>query len=134
MMKMEQWDVQQAAYGKPDGFTDRSLKGRWFCFDGGLNRMRFFIRALPVWLLMGAVWAVAQHVFWLYVVYLPLLWSLLSLVSRRAHDLGRGEWPVIIGTFIPVVNFFLSLYLLFAQGTAGPNEYGLDPLEYPYDV
>ena len=30
--------------------------------------------------------------------------------------------------FIPIVNFFVALYLLFAIGTIGPNQYGPDPL------
>jgi len=29
--------------------------------------------------------------------------------------------------FIPVVNLVLGLYLLFADGTVGPNQFGEDP-------
>ncbi len=133
-MEVEQWEKQQAAYRTADGFTDKSVKGMWFTFEGRLNRMRYFLRVLPVYLLMGAVYAITHHVVWLAVLYLPILWSLLSLVSRRAHDLGREPWPFWIAVCLPVLNIAVGLYLLFKHGTHGANRYGLDPTEYPYDI
>lgn len=133
-MKVEQWEEMQAAYGTADGFTDKSVTGMWFTFDGRLNRMRYFLRVLPVYLLMGAVTAISQHVWWLCVAYLPILWSLFSLVSRRAHDLGHRPWPFWIAVCLPLVNLFAGLYLLLRHGEHGPNPYGLDPTEYPYDI
>ncbi len=133
-MEVEQWEKMQAAYTTPDGFTDKSVRGMWFTFDGRLNRMRYFLRVLPVYLLMGAVWAIMHHVWWLGVLYLPILWSFLSLVSRRAHDLGHSPWGWMIAACLPAVNVFAGLYLLFRHGAHGPNRYGLDPTEYPYDV
>ena len=50
------------------------------------------------------------------------------LSIRRLHDLDRPTWWVI-GSFIPLVNFALGCYLLFLEGTHGPNQYGPDPLE-----
>ena len=50
------------------------------------------------------------------------------LMIRRLHDLDRPTWWVI-GGFIPLVNLAMSLYLLFAEGTRGPNQFGPDPLE-----
>jgi uncharacterized membrane protein YhaH (DUF805 family) len=52
----------------------------------------------------------------------------LALMIRRLHDLSRPAWWVI-ATFIPLLNLVLGLYLLFARGTYGPNEYGPDPIE-----
>lgn len=51
-----------------------------------------------------------------------------ALMIRRLHDLNRPAWWVI-ATFIPLLNLVLGLYLLFARGTYGPNEYGPDPIE-----
>lgn len=134
LMKPEQWEEKQAAYGTDDGFTDRSVKGMWFTFDGRLNRMRYFLRVLPIYLLIGAVGAISQHVFWLVVLYVPLLWSLLSLISRRAHDLGYRPWLLMVLHLLPVTSFLAALYLLFFHGTRGANRFGLDPTEYPYDI
>ena len=52
----------------------------------------------------------------------------LALMIRRLHDLSRPAWWVI-ATFIPLLNLVLGLYLLFARGTYGPNQYGADPIE-----
>lgn len=153
-MEVEQWEKQQAAYQTADGFTDKSVKGMWFTFEGRLNRMRYFLRVLPVYLLMGAVYAITHHVMWLAVLYVPILWSLLSLVARRAHDLGREPPLFWIAVCLPVaagvaglhlhvglgsaacmaVGAVSGLYLLFKHGTHGANRYGLDPTEYPYDI
>lgn len=133
-MKIEEWETLQAQYTTSDGFTDRSLKGMWFTFDGRLNRMRYFLRVLPVYLLAGAVIVMMQHIWWMGLVYLPVLWSFMSLVARRAHDLGKSQWVWMLSACIPPFAFFVGLYLLFKHGERGPNQYGLDPTEYPYDV
>ena len=52
----------------------------------------------------------------------------LALMIRRMHDLNRPAWWVI-ATFVPLLNLVLWLYLLFARGTYGPNQYGADPIE-----
>ena len=50
----------------------------------------------------------------------------LSLIVRRFHDINwSGLW--LVGMFIPFLNFFLWLYLLFEDGTHGRNRYGPDP-------
>lgn len=55
----------------------------------------------------------------------------ISLNMRRIHDLGMAEyWITLIA--LPLVNFFFSLYLLFAKGTDGDNQYGPDPLKLGY--
>lgn len=45
---------------------------------------------------------------------------------KRSHDTDKSGWLILLG-LIPVVNFVLALYMLFADGTVGPNRYGLDP-------
>ena len=52
-----------------------------------------------------------------------------SFIVRRCHDLDKsGYWGLLV--LIPIVNFFFLLYLLFANGTAGGNHYGPDPLVF----
>jgi len=48
------------------------------------------------------------------------------LNRRRLHDLEQSGWLTLL-IFIPLVNFFFGLYLLFAPGTQGENRYGLKP-------
>ncbi len=46
-----------------------------------------------------------------------------SLHARRWHDLGKNGWWALI-MLVPAVNFFVGLYLLFAKGDKGKNEFG----------
>jgi uncharacterized membrane protein YhaH (DUF805 family) len=61
------------------------------------------------------------------------IWALVAgagnvmLMIRRVHDLGKSGYFVIIA-FLPVIGIVFSIYLLFAQGQIGRNEYGEDPL------
>lgn len=55
----------------------------------------------------------------------------ISLNMRRIHDLGMAEHWITLLT-LPFVNFFFSLYLVFAKGTDGDNQYGPDPLKLGY--
>ena len=54
-------------------------------------------------------------------------------VVKRLHDLNRPGthfWMLLI----PFYNIYLSLILLFQKGTAGPNNYGPDPLGAPAGI
>lgn len=51
----------------------------------------------------------------------------LSITVRRFHDLEKSGWFCLLG-IVPLVNFITGLYLLFAPGTYGNNQYGEDPL------
>ena len=50
------------------------------------------------------------------------------LMIRRLHDLNKTGWLALL-MLVPVVNTIFSLYLLFAPGTVGANDYGADPIE-----
>ena len=49
-----------------------------------------------------------------------------AVTVRRLHDLGM-KWYCFVLNFIPLVNFFFSLYLLITEGEKGCNQYGEDP-------
>lgn len=50
------------------------------------------------------------------------------LMIRRLHDLNKTGWLCLI-MLIPVINTLFGIYLLFAPGTVGYNDYGADPVE-----
>ena len=56
------------------------------------------------------------------------LWAALCITVKRLHDLDRPGWHFWL-FLVPFYNFYLSLVLLFAKGTDGPNQYGRDPLQ-----
>lgn len=53
----------------------------------------------------------------------------IMLIIQRCHDLNKSGWFYLV-LVIPVIGIIFALYLLFAKGTEGPNQYGPDPLQY----
>ncbi len=43
-----------------------------------------------------------------------------ALHVRRWHDFGQSGWWSLV-LLIPMVNFFVELYLIFARGNEGKN-------------
>jgi uncharacterized membrane protein YhaH (DUF805 family) len=54
-----------------------------------------------------------------FILLIPMLWFLWAQGAKRCHDLGNSGW----WQFIP----FYVLWLIFADGEPGPNEYGDNP-------
>lgn len=50
---------------------------------------------------------------------IPIWWFNLAQAVKRSHDTGNTGWMVLIP--------FYGLYLLFADGDVGSNQYGEDP-------
>lgn len=115
-----------------------------FSFDGRIRRIEYFLSGLISSVVGGTVWAIAfagimagamsgstasGSIFGViigFAVYVGLLWFGLAQGVKRLHDLNKSGWMILI-MFIPVANFIFALYMLFADGTVGPNEYGNDP-------
>lgn len=51
----------------------------------------------------------------------------LCITVRRLHDLNRSGWQWLL-SFVPFVNLYIWILLIFEPGTQGPNRYGPDPL------
>ena len=118
--------------------TDEGLVQMFLRYDGRLNRKPYIFRCLAIFcviivisIILGVIGAMMKS------TAISMLGSVFSIVAavpgvmlmiRRLHDLDRPTWWVV-GGFIPLVNFALGLYLLCAEGTRGPNQFGPDPLE-----
>ena len=138
---------QQAGYNPPymqPGIRPESVEEslKWTTYNGRLNRMRYFLRSLALGLgsgvvaFIGALFAIlamdldkasAQLVAYVFCVPVFVLSWFNSV--KRAHDLDKSGWMVLL-TIVPIVNIIFGLYLLFAKGTEGPNQYGEDMLRY----
>lgn len=55
------------------------------------------------------------------------------MAARRLHDLGHKSWPGVL-LIVPFVNLLVALWLLFARGNPGPNEYGPAPAPNSWGV
>lgn len=106
--------------------------------NGRLNRKSLIYR----WLFLSLVFGVINILFQLLgmlTVSFPfyILQLVLGIVSticcitmaiRRFHDMNKqGLWVLLL--FIPLLNFFVSLFLIGCKGNIGPNDYGPDPLQ-----
>lgn len=60
---------------------------------------------------------------------IALIWAVvagglsLSFTVRRFHDIGQTGW-YSLGLFVPIINLFVVLVLLFKVGDATANRYG----------
>ena len=114
---------------KLDPANDVTIKEKYFNYKGRLNRKRYFFRTLIASVIFGIVAAILALIS---PILAAPIWILSAAVGimlgiRRCHDLDKSGWFYLL-IFIPIVNFFVALYLLFAIGTIGPNQYGPDPL------
>ena len=100
-----------------------------------IGRLRYlahgFLAMLACYLILavGAGLAVAiSGVFWVVVVagYLAMIVVSIIFLIQRLHDLNHSGWMCLL-MFIPLVNLFFMLYVVFARGTPGSNNYGLQP-------
>lgn len=112
-----------------------------WAWKGRIGRLRYMaylfgisiVNMVPVMVLMGILGATGmmrgnvEALSGLSVVlYLPLLVFSFVLAKRRFNDTNRSGWLSLL-LWIPLVNFFVSLYLVFAAGTDGDNDYGPAP-------
>lgn len=104
----------------------------FFNFDGRINRAKFWIGVIAIWIVEVVVWGLfgrnGAGVGIAGLIVLVLLWPLLAVYVKRFHDRDKSGWWVLIA-LIPIIGFFWILIELgILEGTAGPNQYGPDPL------
>lgn len=126
-----------------------------FSFEGRIRRIEYFLSGLLVCFVGGIIWAVAfasafvgimsgstaaaagGSVFAILLglaAYVGILWFGIAQGVKRLHDVDKSGWLILL-LLIPIVGFIFALYMLFADGTVGPNQYGLDPKNrQPYQV
>jgi uncharacterized membrane protein YhaH (DUF805 family) len=125
-----------------------------FSFRGRINRMPYWLVSLAVLIVMAAVFALVgfsgvwQSVMLLLLI--PLIWTGVALAVKRLHDRNKSAWWLVIFYVLPgimegigefagdaavvllIASSALSIWALvelgFLRGTAGPNDYGPDPL------
>ncbi|MDR1922590.1 MAG: DUF805 domain-containing protein [Candidatus Adiutrix sp.] len=114
--------------GRPGG-----LRRLFFTIQGRVNREPYWLCGLSLGLISVPLAALAvalksRELFAL-VQVLPIFLGLLMIpvAVKRCHDRGKSGWFLLLG-LIPLVNFWVTVELLFLRGTVGPNKYGDDPL------
>lgn len=114
---------------------------RLWAWSGRIGRLRYMaylfmvslLNMVPVTILMGILGAAGilshnqEALMGLSALfYLPLLVFSFVLAKRRFNDVNRSGWFSLL-LWVPLVNFIVSLYLIFARGDAGENDFGAAP-------
>ena len=95
-------------------------------FEGRACRSEYWYWVLAMVIVHVILQAIGLHV-------LDWLFALVTVVPsfavgvRRLHDIDKTGWLVFV-VFIPVVGWIIMIVWAVTQGTAGPNQYGQDPL------
>ncbi|SEP59049.1 DUF805 domain-containing protein [Flavobacterium urocaniciphilum] len=95
-----------------------------FSFDGRIRRLEYGISYLAYLTLIYGSVAVSETLgastsTIVLLLYIPAIWFLLAQGAKRCHDRDNSGWYQIIP--------FYSLWMLFADGFPGKNEYGPNP-------
>ena len=109
-----------------------------FSFNGRMRRIHYFLYGLAGGLIFSVAYLIVAFAFGamfdsfavslvlLIPCYIAYLWFTLAIGVKRLHDIDKCGWYLLI-LLIPIVNFIWALYMLFADGTVGPNRFGADP-------
>lgn len=73
--------------------------------------------------ILTAIWGILLFIVAVYAMVLGI-----ALAIKRFHDLDKSGWWILL-MFIPIVNFFVQLWLLFGSGTPGTNKFGEAPVK-----
>ncbi len=116
--------------------TQRLGRLRWFVYN--------FVASFVMMIFIGIIAAIAipvlntgnitgepdsQALIFIFILYLAPLTISLILARRRLHDLNKSGWLSLL-FIVPLINIILGLYLMFAPGTMGNNNYGSKPEPY----
>lgn len=127
---------------QPPYQEDKTITEMFFTAKGRLNRLRYFKRSTLLFFLEIVLAIIIGITFWeplredisplgyvaLLIIIIAFAPSQYLLMIRRLHDLNKTGWFCLL-MMIPAINAPFAIYLLFAPGTVGANQYGADPLE-----
>lgn len=102
------------------------IKGRIRRLEYGLSILIFYFSLFSVAFITSLLTdAVSEEMlgFFAILIFFPIMglsfWFLLVQQIKRSHDIGNSGWFIIIP--------FYNLYILFASGDYGVNQYGPNP-------
>ena len=123
------------------------MKDLLFSFHGRVNRAKFWLVALGIFVIEIIIFAVLGGTtamssdpqqamanigpgagIVLFVFGVVALWISIAVAIKRYHDRNKSAWWVLI-VFVPIIGgLWYLIECGFLRGTPGPNDYGPDPL------
>ena len=116
-----------------------------FTFDGRISRKQYWLGVLCIYgsfaILVAILYISGAHdgttCSMLIIGYCLAQVSGLALAIKRLHDMNKSGWWVIPISLIGIIPLFgpIAILLIYGAipGTAGNNQYGLDPLKSQKD-
>lgn len=119
-------NAKTGGLGSPIAWLLFSLKGRASRQSYWLSYLLLIcLNAIVVGQIIGAEEAsfsgVAQAVG--PIVLIATIYSNLAVTVKRLHDVGYSGF-LSVAMFVPLLNFFFTIWIGILPGTAGPNQYG----------
>lgn len=137
-------------YTAPDAALGSGQEAQYqpkvFSFGGRIGRVRYLAYGISLVYLIAMIMAVllsfsigldpalaADPGASMVGIGIILVFSVVILVlsvmygKRRLNDLNRSGWWYLL-TIVPIANFLLALYMLFAPGSESPNDFGPAPV------
>lgn len=101
-----------------------SFEGRIRRLEYGLSMIIYYVSTYLISFALGYLLAlndvdVESNMLIIYIVLIPAIWFGLAQGAKRCHDRGNSGWYQIIP--------FYFLWMLFAEGDDGVNDYGINP-------
>lgn len=106
----------------------------FFMGRGRTGRLNYFFMSIGIWVIAAIplVMVSSTDPFTGELIIGPIGWMVIAIACwagvantiRRAHDINRRGWYVLL-TWIPIVGLIIGLQLLFEPGTHGPNVHGI---------
>ena len=108
-----------------------------FSFKGRISRGAFWAAIIPMFIVsivlqVAMVLAAEQggdpagFIIMAIIVGGFMVWISLAIYTKRWHDLDKSGW-MNLTLLLPILNFFILLFLGLAAGTADSNKYGEVP-------
>lgn len=109
-----------------DIITNKGMFLRPFSFKGRIRRLEYGISTIIYYVWYIIILAMMQSddpslgsCIFVIISFIPMIWFLWAQNCKRCHDRGNSGWFQLIP--------FYFLWLLFADGEAGVNNYGNNP-------
>lgn len=123
------------------GIDDATYEPKVFALSGRIGRLRMLAFGLGATLALSLLMAVVAGLGGLVLgpvvamilaglIYIPMIVLSFAYAVRRLNDLNLSGWWCLL-SFVPFVNIIYGLYVLFAPGTKGSNNYGPAPSDNP---
>ncbi len=90
-----------------------------FAFEGRIRRLEYGISTIIYHVVYLIVVGISAETPIFGLIMIPIIWFVLAQGAKRCHDRGNSGWYQIIP--------FYALWMIFAEGDKGINEYGNPP-------